>query len=128
MTENYLLFKCPTNTRIYTHTHTHTKRELNKHFKLLFFKLNSHFGTSNLISTCRNLSLLLIKSKQYLFGRLFSRNKKKTKVHYKFIELYLKKKTHKPPKAAAAKNLSSSVYVIDATCFDECFLFRFYSI
>ena len=101
MTENYLLFKCPTNTRIYTHTHT--KRELNKHFKLLFFKLNSHFGTSNLISTCRNLSLLLINSKQYLFGRLFSRNKKKTKVHYKFIELYLKKKDSQTSKSSSCK-------------------------
>ena len=29
--------------------------------------------------------------------------------------------THKPSKAAAVKKFFSSVYVIDATCFDECF-------
>ena len=34
--------------------------------------------------------------------------------------------THKPSKEAAAKNFFSSLYVIDATCFeiDECFLFH----
>ena len=32
--------------------------------------------------------------------------------------------THKPSKVAAAKKDFSSVYVIDATCFHECFLFR----
>ena len=32
--------------------------------------------------------------------------------------------THKPLKAAATKNFSFSMYVIDATCFYECFLFH----
>ena len=32
--------------------------------------------------------------------------------------------THKPSKAAAAKMVLSSVYVADATCFEECFLFH----
>ena len=32
--------------------------------------------------------------------------------------------THKPSKVAAAKNVFSSVHVIDATCFNECFWFH----
>ena len=51
--------------------------------------------------------------------------KRRPKYTISLLNSISKKKTHKPPKAAAAKNLSSSVYVIDATCFDECFLFRF---
>ena len=31
-----------------------------QHFKLIFFKISIHFGTSNEISRCRKLSLLLI--------------------------------------------------------------------
>ena len=37
--------------------------------------------------------------------------------------LCLKRTTHKPLKVAAAKSISSSVYVTGTTCFDECFLF-----
>ena len=33
-----------------------------------------------------------------------------------------KETTHKPLKVAATKNFSSSVHVVDTTCFDECFL------
>ena len=33
----------------------------------------------------------------------------------------MKERTHKPPKVAAAKNLFSSVYVINTACFDACF-------
>ena len=32
--------------------------------------------------------------------------------------------TRKPSKVAAAKTFFSSVYVVDATCLDECFLFH----
>ena len=39
-----------------------SKRTRNQHFKLLYFKLNSHFGKSNYISACRKLNLLLINS------------------------------------------------------------------
>ena len=35
-----------------------------------------------------------------------------------------KETTHKTSKVAATKNFSSSVYVVDTTCFDECFLFH----
>ena len=47
-----------------------------------------------------------------------------TKVHFKFCYSVRIETTHKPIKVAAAKNNFSSVYVIDATCFDECFLFH----
>ena len=32
--------------------------------------------------------------------------------------------TPKPSKVSSAKEIFSSVYVMDATCFDECFLFH----
>ena len=35
-----------------------------------------------------------------------------------------KERPRKPLKVAAAKNLFSSVYISDTTCFDECFLFH----
>ena len=47
-----------------------------------------------------------------------------TKVHYKFFYSVQIEGTHEPLKVAAAKNFLSGVYVIDATCFDECFLFH----
>ena len=34
----------------------------------------------------------------------------------------MKKTSHKPLKAAAAKKSFPGVYIIDTTCFDECFL------
>ena len=65
--------------------------------------------------------------KQYLFGRLFSRNAKKTHADKSPLQIFhsvSKETTHKPSKVAASKNLSSSVHAIDTTCFDECFLFH----
>ena len=54
MTENYFC------------VHHKNKPKHNQHFKLAFqllgFKLNSHFRTSNYISACRKLNLLLINS------------------------------------------------------------------
>ena len=47
-----------------------------------------------------------------------------TKVYTSFFTMSEKERTHEPSKVAAAKNLFSSVYVIDAACFDECFLFH----
>ena len=46
-----------------------------------------------------------------------------TKVHFKFCYSVWIKTTHKPSKAAA-KSFFSSVFVMDATCFDEYFLFH----
>ena len=45
-----------------------------------------------------------------------------TMVQYKFFYSVSKETSQKPSKVAAAKNVSPSVYVIDTTCFDECFL------
>ena len=41
-----------------------------------------------------------------------------TKVHYKFLYSVAKETTHKPSKVAAAKSVSSGVYVINTTCFE----------
>ena len=63
--------------------------------------------------------------KHSLFGRLFSRNAKKTHTDLSTIEVFLVcpiKTIHKPSKVAGTKNFFSSAYVIDATCFDEWFL------
>ena len=47
-----------------------------------------------------------------------------TKVYYKLSYSVWKETPHKPLKAATAKKYFPSVYIIDTTCFDECFLFR----
>ena len=62
---------------------------------------------------------------QYLFGRLFSIKAKKTCTDKSTLQAFYSvqiETTHKPSKVAAAKIYFFSVYVIDATCFDECFL------
>ena len=46
-----------------------------------------------------------------------------TKVYYKLCYSVWKETCHKPLKVAAAKNSFPNVYIIDATCFGECFLF-----
>ena len=63
--------------------------------------------------------------KQYLFVLLFSRNQRifiQTKVYHKFFYSVRKETFHKPLKVAGGKKSFSSVYIIDLTCFDECFL------
>ena len=47
-----------------------------------------------------------------------------TKVHFKFFCSVRIEKTYKTSKVAAAKLFCSSVYVIDASCFNECLLFH----
>ena len=42
---------------------------------------------------------------------------------YKFYSVWIEM-THKPSEVAAAKMFFSGVYVIDATCFNECVLFH----
>ena len=62
--------------------------------------------------------------KQYLFDHLFSIKAKKTRTGQSTLQVFYSvqiETTHKPSKVAAAKNVFSSVYVIDATCLDECF-------
>ena len=46
-----------------------------------------------------------------------------TKVYHRLLYSVSKEPSHKPLKVAAAKNLFPSVFIIDTTCFDECFLF-----
>ena len=45
------------------------------------------------------------------------------KVYYKNFYSVSKEASHKPLKVAAAKKYFPSVFIIDTTCFDECFLF-----
>ena len=46
-----------------------------------------------------------------------------TKVHYKLCYSVSKEASQKPLKAAAAKKSFPNVFIIDTTCFHECFLF-----
>ena len=62
------------------------------------------------------MKLNLLFNKQYFFGRLFSRNAKKTHTDQSTLQLLSsvsKETTRKPSKVAAAKNSSSRVHVID---------------
>ena len=83
------------------------RRKYNEHFKLLFFKINLHVGTSDLMSTYGKLNLLPINSIFLFFsskeikGRLIQ-----TKVYYKLFYSISKEASHKPLKVAAAKNIS----------------------
>ena len=45
-----------------------------------------------------------------------------TNVYYKPFYSVWKETSHKPLKEAAAEKSFLSVYIIDKTCFDECFL------
>ena len=60
--------------------------------------------------------------KQYLFGHLFSIKVKEESYRPKYTSSLLI--CQKSSKVAAGKNFFSIVYVIDATCFDEYFLFH----
>ena len=92
--------------------------------KLLFFTINSHFLTSNEISTYRKLNLSLTSSIYFVFLPLeMQKRLKQTKVCHAFSYFVWKETTHKPLKVAAASSLFSSVYVIITACFDECFSF-----
>ena len=92
--------------------------------KLLFFTINLHFVTSNQISIYRKLNLPLTNSIYFVFLPLeMQKRLKQTKVWHAFSYFIWKKTSHKPLKLAAAKSLFSSVYIIDTTCFNECFSF-----
>ena len=47
-----------------------------------------------------------------------------TKVYYKLFYSVWEETSHKPLEVAAAKKFFSSVFLIDTTCFDRCFLFH----
>ena len=66
--------------------------------------------------------------KQYLFDLLLSRNVNKTHTDQsnqsdKLFYSVWNETSRKPLKLAAAKSSFPSVFAIDTTCFDECFLF-----
>ena len=82
------------------------KRKRNQHFQLLFFTIDLHFVTSNDVHIQK---AKLAYHKQYLFGLLTSRNAKSTQTDQSILHVFLlclKKMTHKPLKAAAAKTLN----------------------
>ena len=90
--------------------------------KLLFSTINLHFVTSNQISTCRKLNLLLSRSICFVLLPLEMRKRlKQTKPKYATRFLTLSEK--KLLKVAAANSLFSSAYAIGTACLDECFSF-----
>ena len=98
------------------------KRKHNQHFKLLFFKINLHFGTSEYISTYGKLNLLPINS--IFWSSLLEKCKEDwSRPNYttSFPYPVLKEASYKPLKIAAAKKSFTSVFIIDTTCFVECF-------
>ena len=54
----------------------------------------------------------------------YSRRLIQSKVYYKLFYFVSKEASHKPLKVAAAKKSFPSVFIIDTTYFDECFLFH----
>ena len=64
---------------------------------------------------------------QYLLGRLFPTKANKTHTNQRTLQVFLLcrlETSQKPSKVVTGKTLFSSVYVTDATCFNECFLFH----
>ena len=84
-------------------------RKQNQCFKLLFFKLNSHFGPS------KNIWINSIHHKKHLFGCLFSIKAKKTHIDQGTFLVFLVRSEVKRLKnlqiRQLQKNFFSSVYV-----------------
>ena len=93
------------------------RRKHNQHFKLLFFKINFAHQTKYL--HMKN-SIFLVFSSREMQNRLME-SPLKTKVYYKHFYSVSKEASHTPFKAA--KKSLPNVFIIDTTCFDECFLF-----
>ena len=65
--------------------------------------------------------------KHYLFGPRFSRNAKNIHRDQSILPTSLlcpKRNISRTLKSSSCKKSLPSVYIMDATCFDECFLFR----
>ena len=102
---------------------TKNRRKYNQHFKLLFFKINLHYGTSDYISTYGKLNLLPINS---IFWSSLREKCKEDWCRPKYTTSFPYpglKEFHKPLNMAAAKMFFPSVFIIDTNCFDECFSF-----
>ena len=92
------------------------KGKHSQHFKLLFFKLDLHFVTSNQIPTYRKPNLPLKSSIYLVFLPLEMQGRlKQTKLYQEFFYFVWKEATRKPSKVATAKILFSSVYIICTT-------------
>ena len=89
------------------------------------FSKKTHFGTSEQMSTYGKLNLLPIKSIYLVFSSRERQTRPiQTKVYYKNFYSVWKETSHKPLIVAAAKKSFPSMYIIDKTCFDLCFLFH----
>ena len=103
----------------------HHRRKHNQHFLAIFFRKKKQTFLAHQTKCLTNFT----SQKQYLFGFLFSRNARKTptdhnfSIHYNFFLLW-KQTSHKTLKVTDEKNFFSSVYVINAACFDACFSFH----
>ena len=94
------------------------RRKYKQNFKLLFFKLNSHFGPSNEIYKYRKLNLFPINNIYLIVSYL----EIQSTLH--FFLLCLKRNGSQTVKSTSCEKFSSSAYVTNTTCFDECFLFH----
>ena len=84
------------------------RRKHNQHFKLLFFKINLHFGTSEYISTYGKLDLLPINSIFLVFpSRERQRRLMQTKVYYKLPLFSLQRSVSQTFKSSSCKNIFS---------------------
>ena len=93
---------------------------------LLFFKINLHCGTSDYRSTCGKLNLVPVISNFFVFSsREMQRRLMQTTVYTTSFPYWVSKEaSHNTLKVAAAKKYLPSVFIIDTTCFDQCFSFH----
>ena len=102
----------------------HKSRQKHKrHFKLLFIQTKFTFRYIKLSIFMQEIKFT--SQKEYIIGRLFSRNAKKTHTDQSTLQNFYSvqiETTHNHSKVAAAKNISFSVYIADT--FDECFFLQ----
>ena len=85
---------------------TKNRRKYNQHFKLLFFKINLHYGTSDYISTYGKLNLLPINSIFFVFpSRVMQRRLMQTKAYYKISLFSLKRSASKAFQSSRCKRV-----------------------
>ena len=85
---------------------TKNRRKYNQHFKLLFFKINLHYGTSDYISTYGKLNLLPINSIFFVFpSRVMQRRLMQTKAYYKISLFSLKRSASKAFQSSRRKRV-----------------------
>ena len=85
---------------------TKNRRKYNQHFKLLFFKINLHYGTSVYISTYGKLNLLPINSIFFVFpSRVMQRRLMQTKAYYKISLFSLKRSASKAFQSSRRKRV-----------------------